>query len=87
MLKETGIPEINKAIVILHELNEDETTRVMAEARDKVIRDELSALAYAKNKGRAEGKEEGKAEERAEIINKMRKSGMTDEQIQKIMNL
>lgn len=83
MLKETGIPEINKAIVILHELNEDETTRIMAEARDKVIRDELSALAYAKNEGRAEGK----AEERAEMINKMRKSGMTDEQIQKIMNL
>ncbi len=94
MLRETGVPEINKAVVIIHELSEDETTRVMAEAREKVIRDEESALAYAKDEGRAEGRAEGIAEgraegaekERKETIEKMRKAGMTEDQIKAIYN-
>ena len=36
--------------------------------------------------GRVEGKAEGKAEERADIIARMKASGMTDEQIEKVLS-
>lgn len=93
MLKNTEVPEINKAIVILRELSEDETTKVMAEAREKAIRDETSALAYAKNEGRAEGRAEGMAEGEAKgraeaeerMIAILRATGMSEEQIKEIL--
>ncbi len=35
MQKETCVPEINKAVVILHEMSEDEKVREMARLREK----------------------------------------------------
>ena len=99
MLNETGIPEIQKAVVILHEMSLDEEVREMARLREKWILDEASALGNAEKrgieKGRKEGREEGREEGRKEGIEtglnvaaqKMRDSGMTEEQIQKILNL
>lgn len=83
MLDNTGVPEIKKAVTIIRDLNNDTEMRQRALEREMLLHDKASALGKAKR----DGIKEGKAEERAELINKMRKSGMTDEQIQKIMNL
>ena len=79
MLNETGVPEIQKAVVILHEMSLDEEVREMVRLREKWILDETSALRNAKRTGMKEKEEE--------IVAKMRKSGMTEEQIKKILNL
>ncbi len=87
MLDKTGVPEISKAVVILHEMSADEEMREMARLREKAILDERSALNFARREGRAEGRAEGKAEGRAEerktIIARMREDGLTEEQIRK----
>ena len=72
---ETSVPEIQKTVVILHEMSLDEEVGEMARLREKWILDEASALGNAEKRGRNE------------IIAKMRKSGMTEEQIQNILNL
>lgn len=87
MLEKTGVPEIQKAVVILHEMSLDEEVQEMARLREKWILDENSALRYAERKGRAEGKEEGKEEGIRIMIDCMRKSGMTEEQINSVLNL
>ena len=74
MLNQTGVPEIQKAVVILHEMSLDEEVQEMARLREKWILDENSAI------GNAERRKE------KELIEKMRRSGMTEEQIQKILN-
>ena len=74
MLNQTGVPEIQKAVVILHEMSLDEEVQEMARLREKWILDENSAL------GNAERRKE------RELIEKMRRSGMTEEQIQKVLN-
>lgn len=79
MLEKTGVPEIQKAVVILHEMSADEEMREMARLREKAILDEQSAMNFA----RREGREEGRVEERETIIARMREDGLTEEQIQK----
>lgn len=69
MLEKTGVPEIQKAVVILHEMNADEKMREMARLREKAIKDEVSAMNFAK------------AQEREEIAARMRAKGYTEEQI------
>lgn len=82
MLNQTGVPEIQKAVVILHEMSLDEEVQEMARLREKWILDENSALGNAERRGI----EKGAKKEREYMIEKMRKSGMTDEQIQKVLN-
>ncbi len=75
MLEKTGVPEIQKAVVILHEMSADEEMREMARLREKAILDEKSAVNFARREG---------AEEReSEIIARMRADGLTEEQIRK----
>lgn len=87
MLNETGVPEIQEAVMILHEMSADEEIREMARLREKWIRDEKSLIRTSKEEGRAEGKAEGRAEERAEILANMRKLGFSEEQIQKVKEM
>ena len=91
MLNETGVPEIQKAVVILHEMSLDEEVREMARLREKWILDETSALRNARKMGEREGEEKGRKEGRkemeTEIVAKLRDSGMTEEQIHKILDL
>lgn len=75
MLENSGVPEIQKAVVILHEMSADEQMREMARLREKAIRDEMSAVNFARKEG------EKKKEE--EIIARMRADGLTEEQIRK----
>ena len=90
MLENTNVKEINNAIFILRKLNADENMRYLAEMREKALHDEVSAINSAEKdgieKGRKEGKAEGRIAREAEIIASMRRSGMTDEQIKKILN-
>ena len=91
----TTIPEVKKTIVMLRELSADEKVRQEAFYREKRIHDEATALNGARREGieigRAEGKAEGKAEGLTEGINnmieKMRKSGMSEEQIKSIIDI
>lgn len=82
MLNQTGVPKIQKAVVILHEMSLDEEVQEMARLREKWILDENSALGNAKRTGIKEGIEK----ERKDMIEKMRKSGIPEEQIQNILN-
>lgn len=90
MLENTNVKEINNAIFILRKLNADENMRYLAEMREKALHDEVSAINSAEKdgieKGRKEGKAEGRIAREAEIIASMQRSGMTEEQIKKILN-
>ena len=44
------------------------------------------AIKGIRENAKAEGRAEGRAEERSKIIEKMRKSGMTEEQIKQILD-
>lgn len=77
MLEKTGVPEIQKAVVILHEMSADEEMQELARLREKAIRDETSAFNFARR--------EGRAEEREAIISRMRQKGYTEEQIRDLL--
>lgn len=99
MLEQTGVPEIQKAVVILHEMSADEELQEIARLREKWTHDEVSALANSRREGREEGRKEGIKEGikegrkegikegKEEIIQKLRKSGMSEEQIKMILDL
>ena len=83
MLENTNVKEINNAIFILRELNADENMRRIAEMREKALHDEATAMNAAEKRGMEKGLEKG----RAEVVEKMRESGMTEEQIKSILKL
>ena len=66
---------------VVYDLSEDTRIREAARIREKALHDEASALANAKNEGRAEGRAEGEAN----IISKMKAYGLSDEQIKAII--
>ena len=78
MIKETNIPIMEKAVMIIHQMSDDEKLQEIARLREKALHDEASALSNAKR--------EGIKEERTRIIDKLRGSGMTEEEIRKIIN-
>ncbi len=89
MIEQTNIPIMQKAVRVIYDMSEDTRIREAARMREKTLHDEASALYNAKQEGLAEGRAEGRAEGEAKgitkIIEKMRLSGMTEEQIQTIM--
>ncbi len=86
MTEETGVSEINKAVVIMHEMSEDEKIREMARLREKWILDENSNREIFKRQGLEEGRAEGRAEGEANIISKLLKRGFSEEEIRDILN-
>lgn len=82
MLKQSNVPIITKAVSIIYDLSEDTKIREMARLREKALHDEASALANAK----AEGRTEGRAEGEASVVAKMKAYGMTDDEINSILN-
>ena len=103
MLRNTNIAPIQKAVFIIEEMSADETVQEMARLREKALHDEATALGHAERngmkkgmeigeekgmkKGREIGKEEGAQAKEAEMIEKMKKSGMTDGQIKAILDI
>jgi len=89
VLKQTNVPIMNKAVNVIYDLSEDTRIREMARIREKALHDEASALANAENKGiekgisigEAKGRAEGRTEERNSLIKKMRKRGMSEDEI------
>ncbi len=86
MTEETGVSEINKAVVIMHEMSEDEKIREMARLREKWILDENSNREFFKRQGLEEGRAEGRAEGEANVISKLLKRGFSEEEIRDILN-
>ena len=91
MLNETGVPEIQKAVVTLREMSQDEEIQEMARLREKWIMDHNSAMRNAERKGMEKGIEKGMEKGRQEGIEKMiaamREMGMSEQQIQAAVNL
>lgn len=84
---------MNKAYSILQELNEDETTRMLYEAREKIRRDEQSRVEYALEEGRKQGEEIGVFKLlKVMLSNGMdikvisQNTGLTEEEISNIIN-
>ena len=102
MIKNTDVPTMKKAVRVIYDMSEDTKVREIDRLREKALHDEASALGTARREGieegRAEGIAEGRAEGRAEgleegmakgidkVVEQMRKSGMTEEQIKQILN-
>ena len=85
----------NHVTLILRELSDDEKMKYITEMREKALHDEATAMNAAEKRGEKRGMEKGlekgiekgrKARE-AEIAEKMRKTGMTEEQINSILKL
>ena len=75
MVEATSMPIIQKAVKVIYDMSEDTRIRELARMREKALHDEASALRQAKEEGRAE------------IIEKMKASGMTEKQINAILSL
>ena len=83
--------ESNHVTLILRELSDDEKMKYITEMREKALHDEATAMNAAEKRGekrgmeKAEGLAEGRKAREAEIAEKMRKIGMTEEQINSIL--
>jgi predicted transposase/invertase (TIGR01784 family) len=74
-------PKLNKTVVKLLELSEDEEARMIYEAEVKAQRDERARIRGAREEGKAEGKAEGKNEKALEIARNLIALGMPVEKI------
>ena len=73
---------IGKTKVIYKKMSDLEKAQELAEMREKALHIEATEKAHA----RAEGRAEGERRKEAEILAKMRKSGLSEEQIKAILN-
>ena len=101
MLQQTEVQPIQKAVMIIHQMSDDEKIQELARLREKALHDEASALSTARKEGREQGRAEGHAEGRAEgsaegrkqgrderedeLVKRMRENGIPEDQIQKII--
>lgn len=77
--------ENNHVTLILRELSDDEKMEYITEMREKALHDEATAMNAAEKRGMEKGLEKGIEKGRAEVVEKMRKIGMTEEQINSIL--
>ena len=73
---------IGKTKVIYKKMSDVEKAMELSEMREKALHIEATEKAHA----RAEGRAEGERRKEAEILAKMRKSGLSEEQIKAILN-
>ena len=85
MLQQTEVQPIQKAVMIIHQMSDDEKIQELARLREKALHDEASALSTARREGHAEGLAEGRDEREEELIKSMRENGIPEDQIQKII--
>lgn len=90
MLEKTGVPDIKKAAVILHEMSADDMERELAWQREKAIADDNTMkstfISIGEERGLKKGRQEGRREERESIIAMMRENGYSEEEIQKLFH-
>lgn len=77
--------ENNHVTLILRELSDDEKMEYITEMREKALHDEATAMNAAEKRGMEKGLEKGIEKSRAEVVEKMRKIGMTEKQINSIL--
>lgn len=87
MLDNTGVPEIKKAVDVIRDLNKDREMRQRALEREMLLHDKASALGKAERDGIEKGMAMGMAKGVADTVEKMRRGGMTEEQIKRILNM
>jgi flagellar biosynthesis/type III secretory pathway protein FliH len=78
MLQQTNVPAIQKGVLIIRAMSDDERTREMARRREIALVEERSALGNARRSGYAEGIAKGKAEGITEGMAKGRAEGITE---------
>lgn len=81
----SGSPIMQKAVAVLRKMSADEKELYEIEQREKAVRDEISARTYERQQGIKQGIAQGVEQGKQDLISKMKKSGMSDEQIQKIL--
>ena len=86
MLAEKSEP-MKKAVGILARLSADEKARMIAEAREKELWDQMDREQGAREEGRQEGREEGKKEEKLEIARGLLGMNMPIADIAKVTGL
>ncbi len=79
--------EIKEAKEKLEVMSEDERMQILAELREKAIRDEKAERRFAERKGRELGLKEGRNIEKKETAKKMKTKGLPIEIIEEITNL
>ena len=79
--------DIKKAYNLLQIISKDEKARMLYEAREAELRDQLTRLKVAEDKGRAEGKIEGRAEGKIEGREEGRAEGMNMGETQKALRI
>ena len=77
MLQQTDVQPIQKAVMIIHQMSDDENIQELARLREKALHDEASALSTARKEGRDEREDE--------LVKRMRENGIPEDQIQKII--
>lgn len=77
---------ISKTKVIYKKMSDVEKAIELSEMREKALHIEATEKSYARAEGEAIGLKEGKRRKEAEILAKMRKSGLSEEQIKAILN-
>ena len=77
MLQQTDVQPIQKAVMIIHQMSDDEKIQELARLREKALHDEASALSTARKEGRDEREDE--------LVKRMRENGIPEDQIQKII--
>ena len=79
--------EIREAKGELYRLSMDEKERALYFIREKSIRDEISALANAEEKGIEKGIEKGVEQRNIEIVSNMLNEGLSEDMISKLTKI
>ena len=77
---------IGKTKVIYKKMSDVEKAIELSEMREKALHIEATEKAHARAEGEAVGLKKGEKRKEAERISKMRKSGLSEEQIKAILN-
>ncbi len=77
MIQQTEVQPIQKTVMIIHQMSDDEKIQELAHLREKALHDEASALSTARKEGRDEREDE--------LVKRMRENGIPEDQIQKII--
>ena len=82
------MPQIRKALDLLRQMSADESIRLLAEEREKALKDEASALASARREGEQIGLEKGEKKKALEAARSLLKMNLlTFEQIAEVTGL
>ncbi|MCL2054450.1 MAG: Rpn family recombination-promoting nuclease/putative transposase [Oscillospiraceae bacterium] len=95
MLEQTGFEPIQKAVRVIRDMSEDTRIREMARAREEAWISEALRMGAARKEGMLEGEEKGMQKgiqkgikEGLEIAaESMRKCGMSEDEIERVLNL